>query len=188
MLVVHNVCSSSCRYATPDYAQQSFQNPSTIISDSRVHIFICHPLPYALNLAGCILGKLKVHIQILLCIDRTQVEMHTSQHIDIAAQEFIVNQQIGCVGWALLHTTARWHASRLCMTLCVGMVRMTTAKLAASVCIKTPSSMAGGRWVVAMKATILQGSLRSPQNKWQTQLGLGSCATRRCHTAGPSWF
>ena len=90
-------CSSVCWYAAPHHAQQSFQNPSAIISYSRVHVLICHPLSYALNLASCILGKLKVHIQILLCTDRADIK-NVGQHSNTAVQRSTVIQQIGCVG------------------------------------------------------------------------------------------
>lgn len=53
-------------YAASNNTQQPLQNSTTIISNTRVWVFIGHPLPDALDLASCVLGKLKVHIQILL--------------------------------------------------------------------------------------------------------------------------
>jgi len=52
-------------YTASDNAQQSFQDSGAIIPYARMHVFICDPLPDPLNLAGCLLSKLKVHIQVL---------------------------------------------------------------------------------------------------------------------------
>ena len=52
-------------YTASDNAQQSFQDSGAIIPYARMHVFICDPLPDPKNLAGCLLSKLKVHIQVL---------------------------------------------------------------------------------------------------------------------------
>ena len=59
-----------------------------------MHVLICNPLPDALNLAGCFLCKLKVHVQVLF--------QHDSLSVKVLAEKQLCKDfdrwQIGCVG------------------------------------------------------------------------------------------
>ena len=150
-------------YTTSHNTKQSLQNSTTIISNTRVWVLICHPLPDALDLASCVLGKLKVHIQILL--STASVNSNGRHSIKVKAV-----RQIGCVG---------------CTTACLVFRRCIEGQQ--QMVYTHRQQVAGAEaWQHASWTCQRKDRGISPQSRLQMQLEPGFCPALHCRTGVPN--